>query len=303
MTAAGGTSAKRGADGFTLVEIVVVIAVISILASMAVPFAAKMLDSARETNTRQRMQDLHKAILGDPATGTHGFVGDMGRLPNGGVNALQQLNTQGAQPGQPGAALPAAELGIQRGWNGPYVNASFDTAGYRNDGWGRPLRYGPAAAAAVPPADRPVTGNYPALLAGQMYSAGPDAVAGTGDDIVFPSAAVSINGRLLVNVLAWDNATSQFVRNPTLAGFPGMTGSVRIYSSNGGAPSWMQLVPTLAPAVMPPYAFPQGALVLPAGLHAVQGACTLPGRPATAGQAIVAVPPNNQQTVLDLYLR
>jgi prepilin-type N-terminal cleavage/methylation domain-containing protein len=299
MTAHRAACGRSGEGGFSLIEIVVVIAVISILASMAVPFAAKIVDQTREQNTRQRMIDIHKAIVGDPATQTCGFVGDMGRLPNGGVNALQQLNTQGAQPGPPGA-LPAAELGVRRGWNGPYVNAGFDPNSYRNDAWGTPFRYGPAGAAA---AAAPITGNYPALLAGQIYSPGADRRAGTADDIVYPSAAVNINGRLLVNVVAWDNQTGQFVRNPTLTGYPGMTGSVRIYSSNNGAQAWMQLAPTVAPSVMPPYAFPVGALALPAGFHAVQGACTLPGRPATAGQAVVYVPPNNQQTVLDLYLR
>ncbi len=286
------TTTGKGQSGFTLVEIVVVIAVISILASMAVPFASKMLDSARETSTRQRMQDINKAIVGDPATGTYGFVGDMGRLPTGtATTALTQLNTRAAQP-----ASVAGQLGVLIGWNGPYVTSGFDAAGVMNDGWGRPLRYGPAPTAL---AVVPDTGNYPALLAGQIYSVGADRVAGSADDILFlpaPSAPVNINGRLLVNVFAWDCTVAQFVSNPKVATYPGIVASVTVYYANNGAQGNLVLS---APAASPPYQFGP----MPAGMHAVVGACTLPGRTATSGQAIIAVPSNNQQTVLNLYLR
>jgi prepilin-type N-terminal cleavage/methylation domain-containing protein len=274
MTMREGTAMSKSRAGFTLVEIVVVIAVISILASMAVPFAAKMIDSAREESTRKRMLDIDKAILGDPATGTFGFVGDMGRLPNG-ANPVQQL---GSGTGMPGTSN--GQLGVRYGYNGPYINSGFSAASYYTDAWGRNFDY-----------------NFPNV--GQIRSRGADGVAGTapnfGDDIIYPPNQVNINGRLTVNVYVWDN--TQFVPNPTLTTYPGTTGWVRVYFSNNGVQSAMplSLSPTLA---APPFVF-----TVPAGAHAVLGSITLPAKPAATGQAVAAVPSNNQQTVLNLYLR
>jgi prepilin-type N-terminal cleavage/methylation domain-containing protein len=46
------TARRAGTRGFTLIEVIVVIAVVSILASMAVPYVVKVIDQAREESTR-----------------------------------------------------------------------------------------------------------------------------------------------------------------------------------------------------------------------------------------------------------
>ena len=260
--------------GFTLIEVIIAIAVISILATMAIPYAAKIIDQTRTETTRQRMMDLHKTIAGDPATGPAGFVGDMGRLPA--MDTLTQLNTALAP------ASSAQYLGVRMGWNGPYINSGFDPTSYYKDAWGTVLRYGHTTS---PPVDS----------AGQIRSAGADRNFGTADDLVYPSIAVVFTGSLLVNLYVWDNAAAAYVLNPQPAAYPGMTAAVTFYYSNNG----VQTTGAAGSPAAPPYTFTN----FHAGCHAVSATCTLPPRPAGSGQAVANVPGNSQQAQLNLYLR
>jgi general secretion pathway protein G len=276
----------RRRSGFTLIEVVVVIAVISILASMAVPYAVKAIDSAREESTKSRMLDIYKSIMGDPSVQNGGYVGDMGQLPAN----LAQLNTRLGPPVQPVGTY--GPFGIKFGWFGNYVNTGFAGQGYTSDAWGRPFRYG---------------GPAP-LGPGQISSAGADGNWNTADDITYPPAPVVIGGNLLVNLYVWDNGA--YVPNPQPAGYPGMTATVTVGYSQAGTSAaassgtaWNR---------NPPYSFPPPALPLPTppfpnplatGFHSVTAACTLPPSPARNAQMVVYVPPNNQQAILNLYLK
>ncbi|GAB4372748.1 MAG: hypothetical protein Kow00128_21750 [Deltaproteobacteria bacterium] len=260
----------RRRDGFTLIEVVIVIAVIAILASMAVPYAANIINQSREETTRKEMEEIFRTIGGDPAVPTPGFVGDMGRLPAG----LAQLNVRGGQPlGGTGT------LGVKIGWFGPYMNAGFDPNGYLNDGWGTPYAYSNPGA-------------------GQIRSTGRDRTMGTADDLIYPPAPVNINGRLLVNLYVWspNPPPGQFVLNPQPAAYPGMTAQVSFRFSNNGVEG---TAAANTPPLSPPYSF----VNFHSGLHAVTAVCTLPPDPPVSGQAVVRVPGNNQQAQLDLYLR
>ncbi len=259
---------RRG--GFTLIEVIIAIAILSILASMAVPYAAKLIDKSREESTRKEVEELYNTILGDPKIPTGGTVGDMGRLPNN----LTELNVQGAQPlGSTGL------LGVKFGWFGPYVNTGFDPQGYRNDAWGTPYAYGNPGA-------------------GQIRSAGPDRVMGNADDLIYPPNAVTFTGRLLVNLYAWDSATSQFILNPQKSAFPNMRATVTLYYSNNGTQT--SSVISVPPPADPPYSF-NG---FHAGMHAVTGTFRFTASGSdVSGQAVVYVPGNNQQAQLGLYLR
>lgn len=245
------------------------IAVISILASIAVPYAAQILNQSREENTRNEVKELYGAIMGTPSVPTSGFVGDMGRLPTN----LAQLNVRGGQPlGINGL------LGVKIGWFGPYINTGFDAAGYLNDSWGTPYAYG-----------NPGTG--------QIRSAGKDRAMGTADDIIYPPNAVNIGGSLLVNLYVWhtDNTASQYILNPSL---PGMNATVTLNYSNSG----VQAGAVAGTPAAPPYTFgiPVG---FHSGFHAVNAVCTIPPDPPVAGQAVVYVPGNGQQAQLNLYMR
>ena len=273
---------RPGAGGFTLIEVIVVIAVISILAAMAVPYAVKIIDQSREEATKKQMEEIQRAIMGDPKGPTAGFLGDRGALPAN----LSMLNTQGTQAGPTTGAL-----GVKYGWYGPYVKIGYSAGAYLVDGWGTPLVY-----------------NSPG--AGQITSYGANRVLGGGDDIVYPSSAVVPGGRLLVNLYVWrtDNTTSQYVLNPQPASFPPMQMDVRMYYSANGGETYKFYTGT-PPSTGPPYVFsttqpaPAAPLSTHAGFHAVTATCTLPPNPQVSGQAVVYIPENNQQTILNLYLR
>jgi prepilin-type N-terminal cleavage/methylation domain-containing protein len=265
---------RPGAGGFTLIEVVVVIAVVSILAAMAVPYAVRIVDQSRGEATKKEMEDLYGAITGDPRVPTAGFVGDVGRLPAN----ITELNTRTAGPSPPPQG-PAGGgfLGVKVGWYGPYVNAGFDPAGYLGDAWGTAYRYGVAPDGA-----------------GQIRSAGPDRAFGSADDLVYPPSAVIPTGRLLVNLHVWDTTAGLYRLNPAPAQVTAM-GVTFYHSSNGSQANVSATLP-----LAPPYSI-NG---YHAGLHAVTGTCTLVGSPvAAAGQAVVYVPGNNQQAQVSLYLR
>ena len=253
------------------------IAVVSILASMAVPYAVKIIDQSREEATKKEMEGLYNAITGDPKIPTAGFVGDVGRLPAN----ITELNsrTAGPLPNPPQGAPGGGLLGVKIGWYGPYVNAGFDQVGYTSDAWGTAYRYGVAPD-----------------LAGQIRSAGPDrSFVTAADDLVYPPYQVIPTGRLVVNLYVWDNTAGSYRPNPGAAQVTTM-GVTFYYSVNGNQTP----VPRTVPLFVPPYSF-NG---YHAGLHAVTGTCQLAGSPAAAtGQAVVYVPGNDQQAQVNLYLR
>lgn len=278
---------RPGAGGFTLIEVIVVIAVISILAAMAVPYAVKIIDQSREESTKKQMEEIHRAIMGDPKGPTAGYLGDMGKLPVAPPPVvLTNLNTPPVPLSQ-----TTGTLGVKYGWYGPYVKIGYSAGAYLVDGWGSPLVY-----------------NSPG--AGQIRSAGPDRVPGNADDITYPSSSVVPVGQLLVNLYVWrtDNTTSQYVLNPQPGSFPGMAVNVQFFYSVNGVRSAVPLSAGIPPGPAgPPYLFstppPYNPPRTHTGFHEVFATCTLPPNPQVGGQTVVYLPENNQQTQLNLYLR
>jgi prepilin-type N-terminal cleavage/methylation domain-containing protein len=129
----------RGQTGFTLIEVVMVLVLMAIIGTMTLNGLRGSSDAERWEETRQKMEAIKQAILGDPASTSDternrfGYLGDMGRMP-GSLTVLT------------GAEAPAwsfnTYLGIGAGWRGPYYNRPF-TAGYgiEQDGWGNAFIY------------------------------------------------------------------------------------------------------------------------------------------------------------------
>ena len=104
---------RRAQRGFTLVELLVVLAILSLLVGIAVPQVFKYFSRAKEDAAKVQMQTI--------ATGLDLFMLDVGRYPT---------DQEGLK------ALVEAPPGIAR-WTGPYVAKSNILV----DPWGRSYVY------------------------------------------------------------------------------------------------------------------------------------------------------------------
>ncbi|MBU8932380.1 MAG: type II secretion system GspH family protein [candidate division Zixibacteria bacterium] len=124
--------------GFTLVELVIIIVVLGILAVVAVPKFGDISESSKVVATRNEMQTLQLAIVGNPAAvagGAYidrGFEGDIGYAPS----LLADLV---AKPD----SIALYNRLTRLGWNGPYVDSS--NGEYLTDAWGTTYVYTPAS--------------------------------------------------------------------------------------------------------------------------------------------------------------
>lgn len=205
--------------GFTLTELVVALAVAGAIVAFLGVVASRAMQSSREIETRDQVQEIYSAIVGDPANGRFGFLGDMGRLP---VN-LAELATRGTQVAyhlQDGGTPHAGNVGT--GWRGPYVTAPVSSSDIFTDAWGQPLSY----------AD---TGG----TAGQIVSGGADAVVGNSDDVRYPvQLPINTTGTLVVTVLVND------IAQPS-----GLT--VNVYTTSNGEQGTPMTMTTAAAGAVP----------------------------------------------------
>jgi len=117
--------------GFTLIEVIIVIVIAAILATVAMRSAFFISKTAKEEETKQELEVLQFAIVGNPllyndnTRSDFGYVGDVGSMP-------ANLDALFFNPG--GYAT----------WNGPYIKRRFeqDPDGYKQDAWGAAYTYG-----------------------------------------------------------------------------------------------------------------------------------------------------------------
>lgn len=151
-------------DGFTLIEVMVVSAIIAILAGIMTPMVWKWWESEEITNTKNRLNALKIAMIGDlneQQTGirtSYGFAGDNGELP------FCSYSTVTAEKYSLSILLnrPAASCSYPL-WSGPYISG-IDPSEAFVDAWGRDISY--------------YLCSYPdgRYLSGALRSAGPNGV-------------------------------------------------------------------------------------------------------------------------------
>jgi prepilin-type N-terminal cleavage/methylation domain-containing protein len=163
-------------QGFTLIEMTVVLLLITLLASVAIRETNSLSFQVRYEQTQERLERIREAILGNPRQiingqqAVSGFVADMGRLP-GSIKELIQLSSYCSDAAKltkadcenalgaiwfgrksygfcnlnfPNETQCLANSGswmhlFYGGWNGPYLNISGNPADSDafTDGWGR----------------------------------------------------------------------------------------------------------------------------------------------------------------------
>ncbi|CCE22179.1 type II secretion system protein [Methylotuvimicrobium alcaliphilum] len=155
---------KRRQRGLTLVELTVTLLILTVLATIAIRSTNDLGFQVRYEQTKERLEMIRNAILGNPRLiingqqAISGFVADMGRLPvnireliqrkgdcdvdAGDVSETECLGLSGTWNPDAWNSNPVTRIhstGLRYGWNGPYLNISGNPADEYafTDGWGR----------------------------------------------------------------------------------------------------------------------------------------------------------------------
>ncbi len=142
---------------FTLTELVIIISLLAILSAITIPRVGNFITNAKIAATKEEMQNLKKAMVGDPnliAAGQYsygGYLNDVGKPPPNFYALISKPS-----------GVPDWDKFTKRGWRGPYIERGESNA-YRKDAWGNNYIYNKNK-------------NF-------LRSRGPDGVNGTADDI------------------------------------------------------------------------------------------------------------------------
>jgi type II secretory pathway pseudopilin PulG len=113
---------RLNSRGFTLIELVIIILIIGVIGTVAMLRMNETIYSAQYEQTKQEMDNLAQALVGNPevlsdgARTDFGFVGDNGVLPSTMDDLVQN----------PGGWST---------WDGPYMGTGLNTDDFKRDAW------------------------------------------------------------------------------------------------------------------------------------------------------------------------
>jgi len=127
-----------GWRGFTLVEVVLALAVVSILAGMMAPLALKAVNQQKEAATRRSLQLIFETMFGARDRRVANMRADFAFGPTRTLDSLEVLVRRGAW-GEVPAYGPQPGVHFPWGWNGPYWLGDLK-GGVPVDAWGSPFQ-------------------------------------------------------------------------------------------------------------------------------------------------------------------
>ena len=141
---------QLSSKGFTFSEILIVVAIMGIVTSVALKNMGKSDDRANYEESLTELQELSRAIVGDENARSNGertsfgFVGDIGNLPA----TLDALISRGSL----GLSVLDTSKQISYGWKGPYLESPFSSGSsdFKTDGWGNAYIYSTTQYALAP---------------------------------------------------------------------------------------------------------------------------------------------------------
>jgi prepilin-type N-terminal cleavage/methylation domain-containing protein len=189
---AGGGMPDGRRRGLTLLELILVVAVLAVLAGTVVPLLHDSMETAQDSGVRAGLTQLRDAVMGrgdDP-----GFHGDLRRLPT----TLAELWVNPDTDPGPGVApkYPAYDITTRVGWHGPYLRQPSGSYAV-NLPAGFTLDYGaPGDPAVLDSWGRPIVLQRPTVgtaaereLYSRLVSAGFDGILQTPAGVLYPTAA------------------------------------------------------------------------------------------------------------------
>src|SRR5260370_35731379 len=114
---------KHSAAGASLLEIILILTILAIMATLFVPLASGLVDVQRANGQTDELKTTYTAIVGDPKSNTFGYLGDVGSYPSSLLDLVQK----------PASNPP--------GWNGPYLSNVRIDSGILYDQFGGPIEY------------------------------------------------------------------------------------------------------------------------------------------------------------------